>query len=166
MILDNNLIAYEYYKNQYTFKPVEISGARDENTDKYAFGKNNYAVLVLEEDIINSEGYGLKKGFYNVKTDEYMDFLIIFQSGKIKAKIPITETKVLEAIEPVQFKPKKMSQRKYLKEKQKEYRKYLNGENPENIKIKTAQIHRLDEENSYILIYNTGNLEISGIIRF
>ncbi len=166
MILDNNLLAYEYYKNQYTFKPVEISGARDENTDKYAFGKNKYAVLVLEEDIINSEGYGLKKGFYNVKTDEYMDFLIIFQSGKIKAKIPITETKVLEAIEPVQFKPKKMSQRKYLKEKQKEYRKYLNGENPENIEIKTAQIQRLDEENSYILIYNTGNLEISGIIRF
>ena len=168
MQIDNNLICYEYYKTQYTLHQVRDSGAKDGDAlnDKYLFNNSKPALLVLEEDIINSEGYGLKKGFYNVKTDKYMDFLLIIQSREIKAKVPISKVKVIEPINPTQFKPKKMSQKKYEKLQQKEYRKYLDGENPKDIEINTAQLHQLDEDNSYILIYNTESVEVSGIIRF
>ena len=93
---DCNLIAYEYFKNQYTLSPVYPSGERDENklTDKYSNSNHKPAVLILEDDIVNPDGYGLKKGFYNVATDEYMDFLLIYQSGKIKAKVPVVKMKV------------------------------------------------------------------------
>ena len=67
---------------------------------------------------------------------------------------------------PVQFKPQKMSWKKYQKQQEKEYRKYLDGENPNNIDFKTAQLHRLDDDNSFLLIYNTGSMEVSGIIKF
>ena len=168
MIFDNNLICYEYYKNQYTPNPVESSGAKDGDVidNKYNYNKNNYAVLILEQDIINNEGYGLKRGFYNVVPDEYQDFLLVIQSGEIKAKVPVAKIKFFETLNPEQFKVKKMSYGKYKKQQQKEYKKYMHGENPNNIEIKTAEIHQLDEQNSFILIYNTGNLEISGIIKF
>ena len=168
MIVDNNLICYEYYKTQYTLNPVQISGAKDSDVadDKYAFNPSKLAVLVLEDDIINSEGYGLKKGFYNVKTDKYMDFLLIMQSGQIKAKVPVLKVEVIETINPVQFKPQKMSWKKYQKQQEKEYRKYLDGENPNNVDFKTAQLLRLDDDNSFLLIYNTGSVEVSGIIKF
>ncbi len=168
MILDNNLICYEYFNNLYTLKPVTPSGAKDGDVeeDKYAFNKNSMALLLIEEDIVNADGFGLKKGFYNVTTDKYMDFLIIIQSGKIKAKVPVIQTKMIENVNPVQFKPKKMSYKKFQTEQQKNYRKYLNGTNPEEIDIKTAQIQRLNEENSYIIIYNAANVELTGIIKF
>ncbi len=168
MIPDNNFICYEYEKNLYTPKPVIQSGAKDGDVkeDKYSFNKNNMALLLLEEDITNSEGYGLKKGFYNVICDKYMDFLLIIQSGKIKAKVPVIQTKLIESINPVQFKPKKMSYKKFQKEEEKNYRKYLNGTNPSELEIKTVQIQHLNEENSYIIIYNTGSMELTGIIKF
>ena len=168
MILDNNLICYEYYKNLYTLKPVIESGAKDGDTkeDKYSFNKNNMALLLIEEDIVNSDGYGLKKGFYNVACDKYMDFLFIIQSGKIKAKIPVAKTKLIESINPTQFKPQKMSYKKFQKQEEKKYRKYLDGIDPSEFNVKTAQIQHLNEENSFIIIYNTGNMEVTGIIKF
>jgi hypothetical protein len=169
LIIDNNIICYEYYKTKYTAPSTpQPSGAKDGEAldDKYLFNKDGYAVLVIEEDMVNKDGYGLKKGFYNVINDKYMDFLLIIQSGEIKAKVPILQTKFIESINPEQFKPKKMSYSKYIKKQQKEYRKYLDGQNPKEIELKTVQIQQLDEANSYILIYNTGNIEMSGIIRF
>ena len=78
MIIDNNLIAYEYYKNQFVPKEVYPSGERDETKliDKYSFNNQNLPILVLEQDIVNKDGYGLKKGFYNIFHDKYLDFLL------------------------------------------------------------------------------------------
>ena len=45
--------------------------------DLYNKNAKDNAVLILEDDIINDSGYGLKKGFYNVKPDKYMEFLLI-----------------------------------------------------------------------------------------
>lgn len=168
MIADNNLIAYEYYKNQFVPNEVYTSGKKDETSliNKYSGDLLPSTVLALEDDIINSDGYGLKKGFYNVKPDKYLDFLLIYQTGKLKAKIPVSEVKYFESINAKAQKPKKMSYRRYQKEKQKEYRKYLKGENPEEINWTSAEIHYIDEQNAYILIYNSNNLEIAGVIKF
>lgn len=162
-----DLIAYEYDKSQFVPKEVYPSGEKDEDSiiDKYS-NAQTMPVLILEDDIINKEGYGLKKGFYNVIPDKYLDFLLILQSGKIKAKIPVIQMEVFEPIEPKQEKIKKMSLGKYKKLKEKEYRKYLKGENPEEFVLETAEVKYIPQENAYLLIYTSKNIELLGLIRF
>ena len=167
-MIDCNLLAYEYYKNQFVPKEIYPSGEKEETKliDKYGASKKENAVLVLKDDIVNDEGYGLKKGFYNIAPDENMDFLMIFQSGMLKAKVPIVKMIVHETNNPEQKKPKKMSAKAYKKWQQKEYRKYLKGENPSEVEYKDAQIHYLDELGVWLLIYNSNNTEFNGIIKF
>ena len=167
MIVDNNLIAYEYYKNQFVPKEVYVSGEKEETKliDKYTPKTTIAPVLTLEEDIVNQEGYGLKKGFYSVTPDKYLDFLYIYQSGKLKAKVPVVKMEVFETTNPKQEKPKKMSAKKYAREKEKEYRKYLKGENPAEVEWSEVNIYKI-ENNSYLIIYNSNNIELSGVIKF
>ena len=168
MILDNNLLAYEYYKSQYVPKEIYPSGEREETQfiDKYVPKTENAPVLALEDDIVNSEGYGLKKGFYNVCPDKYLDFLLIYQSGKLKAKIPVVEMETYETVAPEQFNPEKMSYSKFKKKQEKEYRKYLKGENPKEIDWKEAQIQYIEEQKAWVLVYDSNNFRLVGIIKF
>ena len=126
MILDNNLIAYEYYKNQYVPQEVYYSGKKEETNLINKYSPNlglNAPVLTLEDDIVNQDGYGLKKGFYSVYPDKYLDFLYLYQSGVLKAKVPVIKMEVFETNNPKQEKIKKMSPAKYQKEQEKKYRK-------------------------------------------
>lgn len=169
MILDNNLIAYEFYKNQYTPNPVYPSGERDESKliDEYAKDKKELPVLILEDDIVNEKGYGLKKGFYNVIPDKYLDFLLIYQKGELKAKVPVVETKFHESInaQKKQEKPKRMSDVKYRKQLEKEARKYFKGENPGEVEWREVEIIFYPDKNAYLIIYNSNNIELSGVIK-
>ena len=168
MIIDNNLIAYEYFKDQYVPKEVYTSGKKEETNliNKYSPSTQNAPILTLEEDIVNKDGYGLKKGFYSVTPDEYLDFLCIYQSGQLKAKIPVIDMQVFETNNPKQQKIKKMSARKLAKEQEKKYRKYMNGINPEEIDWKEVAIYKLAENNSWIIVYNANNIQLSGAIKF
>ena len=167
MLIDNNLIAYEYYKGQYVPNEIYYSGEKDETKfiDKYS-NRKELPVLILEDDIVNSDGYGLKKGFYNVVPDQYKEFLLIYQTGKLKAKVPVTKINVTSNNSPKQKKPKRMSQRAYLKKQQKEYRKYMKGENPELYDYKEVEISYIPEKTCWLIIYKESNFELSGIIKF
>ena len=171
MFVDADLISYNYYqydKGQYTLNPVVKSGEKEEDklNDELNFSDKNPAVLILEEDIINKEGYGLKKGFYNITTDKYMDYLYIYQTGNLKAKIPVINMEVFETINPKQNKVKKMSYKRFLKEEEKKRQKYLKGQNPLEVDYKEAKIQYINEQNCYIIIYNFNNIELTGIIKF
>ena len=128
-------------------------------------GNKNPAVLILEDDIISKDGKGLKKGFYNVIPDKYLDFLLIYQKGELKAKIPVVQMEVFEPLEPKQEKPRKMSYRRYQNFIEKKQREYYRGLNPDEIDYKDVQIHYIEEEKAYIIIYNTNNIELSGMIK-
>ena len=106
MIIECDLIAFEYAKNQFTPKPVYVSGEKEEDSiiDKYRINPKDLPILILDDDIINKEGLGLKKGFYNVRADKYLDFLLIYQKGDLKAKIPVIQMEVFESINPKQKK--------------------------------------------------------------
>lgn len=166
MLIDNNLIAYEYYKNQFTPNEIHYSGEKEETSsvDKYS-NRKALPVLILEDDIINSQGYGLKKGFYNIIPDEYKDFLLIYQTGKLKAKVPVVEIKSTPTTNPKQQKPKKMSPRAYKKYKEKEYRKYLKGINPDEYEYIEVEIQYIQEDSAYLIKYKTNTYELSGIIK-
>lgn len=168
MQIDNNLIAYEYFKNQFVPNEVYTSGQKDETKliDKYSIKKEAAPVLTLEEDIVNPEGYGLKKGFYSVRPDKYLDFLLLYQSGKLKAKIPVVEMEIQETINPKQEKVEKISIRKYKKQQEKEYRKYLNGENPSDVEWSEVNIYKLKESNSWVIVYNSKIIQLFGVIKF
>lgn len=164
---DNNLIAYEYYKDHFVPKDVYPSGEKDETKliDKYSFNNKELPVLILKDDIVSKDGKGLKKGFYNVIPDKYLDFLLIYQKGQLKAKIPVVQMEVFEPIEPKQEKPKKMSYRAYQRYMEKKQREYMRGLNPVDVDYKDVQIHYIEEENAYIIIYNANNVELSGLIK-
>lgn len=168
MIIDNNLIAYEYKKNQFVPQEVYSSGKKDENNliNKYSPTDKTPAILTLKEDIIDSNGYGLKKGFYNVIPDKYLDFLLVYQSGKLKAKVPVVKMEVFETLNPRQHKVKKMSAKKYAREQEKEYRKYLNGENPDDVDWSEVEMYKMQELNSWMIIYNSNNIQLCGVIKF
>ena len=168
MLIDNNLIVYEYFKNQYVPKEVYVSGEKEETKliDKYTSNQDGAPIMTLEEDIVNDKGFGLKRGFYAVKPDKYLDFLLLYQAGKLKAKIPVISMEIYETINPKQEKVKKMSAKKYAREKEKEYRKYMNGLNPDDVEWNEANIYKLKEKNSWIIIYNSNIIQLSGVIKF
>lgn len=168
MIFDNNLLAYEYYKNQYVPKEVYTSGEKDETKliDKYSVDKKNAPVIALKDDIVNHEGYGLKNGFYSVVPDRYLDFLLLYQGADLKAKVPVVAFEVYESVNAKTPKTEKMSYRRYLKQQEKQYRKYLKGINPEEFDFKEANIEYDREKDAYIIFYNSNNYSLVGVIKF
>lgn len=167
MIIDNSLIAYEFYKDRFTPLEVKRSGEKDEDNPVFKYGpKESNAILILEDDIVNNDGYGLKKGFYNVKPDKYLDNLLIYQTGKLKAKIPVANLKIIETKTPKQQKIKSMSAKKYYKMQKKEQEKYYNGENPDEINWQEVKIRYFEEQKAWAIFYNTNNYELMGIIQF
>lgn len=166
MIIDCNLIAYEYQKDQFSPNSVEKSGEKDGENAIYKTKSENNAVLILKDDIINPDGLGLKKGFYNVKPDVYLDNLLIYQKGDLKAKIPVVKVEVIETNNPKQEKVKKMSQKAYQKYLEKEQKKYYRGINPNELDYKTAKIEYVSSQNAWLLIYHSNIIKLLGIIKF
>ena len=170
MIIDcaaQNLIAYEYQKDQYTLNPIYRSGEKDEDKPVYKFPTKSLPTIVLEDDIINPEGYGLRKGFYNIVPNDVMDMLLIYQMGQLKARVPVIKMELdREEYGKKQEPPKKMSSRRYQRKLEKERRKYYKGENPSEMEYKTAQIKYFDEKDAWIIEYVDKDVKLYGMIKF
>lgn len=134
------------------------SGVRDAQRGIYAneSGINNYPLLILEDDLIDTRGYGLKKGFYEVRPSLDYDFLNIMQSGEIKAKVPVLKIEQIDTNPP----PKeKISSKKKKK-------KYKKGKSPDDYVYKKAEL-KYDSKNAcYILYWEVNNTRIIGIMKF
>ena len=59
-----------------------------------------------------------------------------------------------------------MSAKKYAREQEKEYRKYLNGENPDDVDWSEVEMYKMQELNSWMIIYNSNNIQLCGVIKF
>ena len=73
---------------------------------------------------------------------------------------------VFETNNPKQHKVKKMSAKKYAREQEKEYRKYMNGKNPDDVDWSEVEIYKTQEFNSWMIIYNSSNIQLLGVIKF
>ncbi len=136
-------------------KPSE-SGVKEGTTGIYKteVKENNFPLLILKSNIINSDGYGLKRGFYEVRPDKYYEFLVLSQSGEMKAKIPIIN------IEQIDKTPSKEKKLRFW-----EKNKYKKGKDPKKFIHKYAEL-KYDPENScYILFYELQNTKIKGVLR-
>lgn len=94
-------ISYDYIASFRTIDEVlpykqYTSGAKVEDNVIYQNKNvNTNPVLRLEYDIINKEGFGIKRGFYEIRPDKDFTYLMFIQSGRIKAKIPVISRELI-----------------------------------------------------------------------
>ncbi len=148
-----------------------LSGEKEHQKPSYNYGppSTKYPVLALENDIIDDNGKGLKKGFYEVRIDDNNEFLLFVQSGTIKAKIPVIFYESYKKEEPLK---ENMSDKKYAKlirQKEKKARKeaykYRKGELPKDIVINEIKMN-YDEKNAcWVIIWEAMSSKAIGCFR-
>jgi hypothetical protein len=116
---------------------------------------NPFPLLILENDIINSQGYGLKKGFYEIRPDETLDFLLIYEAKMLKAKVPVL------SVEQINKNPKK-KEKISTKRKKKKYKK---GESPDDVVFSNVEIKYDEKNNCYMIFWEYSNTRIIGIMK-
>ena len=95
----------------------------------------------------------MKNGFYEVKPDSNFEYLNLYQSGEIKAKVPIISVEQVD-----KNPPKPMSERKEKKIRKK-------GIVPEEYVMSNANIYYDKQTGAYLLIYEFKNTKIKGVIK-
>ena len=132
-----------------------LSGEKEYQKPSYNYGppSTKYPILALEDDIINDEGRGLKRGFYEIRIDDNKEFLLFVQSGKTKAKIPVImyESLKKQTQKPLTAKQEAKKMRKEAKKAKKEAYKYRKGELPKNMIFNDVKM-TYDEKNALWVI--------------
>ena len=83
----DEVLPYKQYK----------AGTKDKDKPVYQnpLESSSNPVLTLEFDILNKDGFGLKRGYYEIATNPEFTFLMFVQQGKIKAKIPVIKHELI-----------------------------------------------------------------------
>ncbi len=168
MLIDCNLISY-YSVEEVLPHPQYQSGekAGENPIYKYSAPAKTYPILTLEEDILFSDGRGIKKGFYQTVLSDDCNFIVLIESGAVKAKIPVVSIEQRKHVEPT----KQKVERKWRKPPEgKQYKppqplKNNKGvDKSDFIYLKASMYYDVDN-NSYILIYERGNTKAVGVIK-
>ena len=148
-----------------------LSGEKEYQKPSYNYGppSTKYPILALEDNIVNDEGKGLKKGFYEVRIDENKEFLLFVQSGKTKAKIPVISYKSLKkdtsSQKPLTSKQMAKKMRKEAKKAKKEAYKYRKGELPKDNIFNSVKME-YDEKNAcWVIIWEADESKAIGCFR-
>lgn len=190
-------ISYDYialYKTIDEVLPYKqyTSGAKAEDNTLYLNKKvNTNPVLRLEYDILNKDGYGLKKGFYEIRPDMDYTYLMFIQAGKIKAKIPVIKNERISNYgndyewpdkkkrdknslnsnparlteENTVVSPDKITPKLTDREKRKRERKYKKGIDPIEYIHSKVWMEYDSEIQSYIVIWEKYNTKVTGILK-
>ena len=156
-MIDCNLIAYYTPEETLPYKQYQ-SGAREDNKTIFEndIREDENPELILAQDIILPSGQGLSRGFYRVTLSDDFDFLIIYSTGKIIAKVPIIELGTIDASPKKSFKKPK----KWMFWHKKDHL----GESSENFVHKLCEIKLDPKTNSYMLFWERGNTRALGVI--
>lgn len=157
IICNPDTIAY-FYKEEDIFPYKRYKSGTIEGKEgiyEAPTASNPYPLLILESDIVNSQGYGLKRGFYEIKPNETLDFLLIYQAKTLKAKIPVV------TVEQINKNPPKKEK---ISEKRKK-RKYKKGESPDDIIFSKAEIRYDEKNNCYMIFWEYSNTRVIGVMK-
>ncbi len=190
-------ISYDYialYKTIDEVLPYKQynSGAKAGDSALYLNKKvNTNPILRLEYDILNKEGFGLKKGFYEIRPDMDYNYLMFIQSGKIKAKIPVIKNERISDYgndyewpdkkkkgknhpnsngqriteENTVVSPEKFTPKFSEKEKKKRERKYKKGIDPAEYIHSETRLEYDTKTQSYIVIWEKYNTRVTGVLK-
>jgi len=167
------------------------AGARDRDKPVYAIpvDSSSNPVLILDFDILNEYGFGLKRGYYEIAVSPDYDYLMFIQSNTIKAKIPVIKQELINEYgsnfewdddkdkaapqagsksltDEIQVSSKKILTRKFSeKELKKRKKKYKKGKDPA-LYFHSAVYMEYDKELSlYKIIWEKYNTRIIGILK-
>jgi hypothetical protein len=156
-MIDCNLIAYYLPEEILPYKQYQ-SGVKE---DRKAIFENDIKAdenpeLILAQDIVLPSGLGLSRGFYIVTLSDDFDFLLIYSTGKLIAKVPIIELGAIDASPKKSFK----KQRNWMFWHKKDHL----GESSEDFIHKLCEIKFDPKTNSYMLFWERGNTRALGVI--
>lgn len=188
-------ISYDYIANFRTIDEVlpykqYKSGAKDTENSVYSNTKENTnPILRLEYDILNSDGFGLKRGFYEIRPDRDYTYLMFIQAGKVKAKIPVISTEAISKYgndyewadkkkknkntssperiseENTVVSPEKITPPLTDKQKKKRKEKYKKGIDPLEYIHSTVKMEYDKELSSYVIIWEKYNTRVIGLLK-
>lgn len=168
------------------------SGAKVEDNTIYSdrAPQNTNPVLLLEYDILNNDGYGLKRGFYEIRPDADYMYLMFIQAGEIKAKIPVISHGLISKYgnnyewqdkkrkkdapnsNPVRLSdsnnivsPKKITPLLTDKERKRRDKKYKKGIDPIEHIHSEVKMEYDKELSSYIIIWEKYNTRVTGQLK-
>ncbi len=168
------------------------SGAKDGDSTIYSDNApaNTNPVLRLEYDILNKDGFGLKRGFYEIRPDSDYTYLMFIQAGQIKAKIPVISQELISKYgndyewqdkkkkkDSPNSIPTRLSNSNNIvspkgitpiltdKEKKKRDKKYKKGIDPIEHIHSSVKIEYDKEISSYIIIWEKYNTRITGQLK-
>lgn len=158
MIIDCNLITY-YTAEEILPYPQYPSGEKgDDSIYRFAKEPTNYPTLLVEEDIVFKNKTGIKKGFYQAVLSSDFDSLLLYESGKLKAKIPVVSIEQRKDVKPAKQKVQKQSIWKKPK-------KNNRGKDSEDFTYQNAALYYDQQNKSYVIIYERGNTKAVGVIK-
>ncbi len=172
------------------------SGAKVEDNALYSDGKkeNTNPVLRLEYDILNKHGFGLKRGFYEIRPDSEYTYLMFIQAGQIKAKIPVISYELISKYgndyewpdkkkkhfweksvpnsNPVSLSeentvvsPKRIEPVLTDRERKKRYKKYKKGIDPLEHIHSVVKMEYDKEISGYVIIWEKYNTRVTGLLK-
>lgn len=188
---DYNLIAAWRSLDEIMPYPQYKAGSRDNDKPVYQDPKDSSSnpVLALEFDILNEDGFGLKRGYYEIAVDSDYSCLMFVQSGIIKAKIPVIKQEVIEEYgsefewpddkdkstpnnasknltEGIMVSSKKIYTKTYTeKELKKRREKYKKGMDPSTYFHSTVSMEYDSELSLYKIIWEKYNTRIIGVMK-
>ena len=168
MLIDCNLIAYYSVEEVLPYAQYPSGEKAGENPIyKYSASAKTYPILTLEENIIFDDGRGIKMGFYQVILSEDFSSLILVESGKIVAKIPVVSLEQRKQMPSVKQKVKK---KRIKPQEGKQYKppqplKNNKGVDSSDFIHLKASMRYDSDNNSYVLLYERGNTKAVGVIK-
>lgn len=152
----------------YPQQPQETSGITlgAQGFYRYALPETECPVLIIIEDIFDSEGNKIPHGHYSLALSYDYDFLVLIQSEKPVAIIP---TFKVEEDKSVHYPSKKLKKirKKQAKEREKTNAKRLkSGLPPDEEKVNMdASLEYVKEGNYYLIKYERGAIRAWGAIK-
>lgn len=170
MFVDNIMMHSE--TRAYPIQPQETAGLMvgTQSIYKYSLRESSYPTLSIVEDIQDSQGNKIEPGHYELALSDERDFLILIQSKKAIAIIPVFKVEVdMSQYEQVRDKKSLKREQKEKKEIEKTNRKRekqgLPPVNEEQDIYQEASIEYQPKGEYYLIKYERGDVRAWGAIK-
>ena len=170
MFVDNIMMHSE--TRAYPIQPQETAGLMvgTQSIYKYSLRESSYPTLSIVEDIQDSQGNKIEPGHYELALSDERDFLILIQSKKAIAVIPVFKVEVdMSQYEQVRDKKSLKREQKEKKEIEKTNRKRekqgMPPVNEEQDIYQEASIEYQPAGEYYLIRYERGDVRAWGAIK-
>ncbi len=156
----------------YPVEPQYTAGLTDgtQSFYKYSLRESSYPTLTLVDEIANENGVIIPPGHYELALSDEKDFLILIQSKKAIAIIPVFKVEIdMSQYEVVRdkksLKKEKKEKREIEKTNQKRARTGLPPVNEEQDIYQEASVEYIPSGSYYLIRYERGDVKAWGAVK-